>query len=183
MHAIILGKTATVISALTLGAGLSAFATDQAEANNWGCQVLLCLSNPAGPMAVSECVLPITKLYKSLEKGHKFPKCDARGTHFSYIDRGHKPYEDCTDGRVLAIRGNSGNAICHKQVTTLEYFGRSTVGAANLDPGDTFVYRIRGDGDYQEIVGVNDAEPAIPRPHPNFLTYSAPTTGTHTVWF
>lgn len=46
-----------------------------AAADDWGCQVLLCLSNPNGPTAVSECVPPITKLWKALAKGHAFPTC------------------------------------------------------------------------------------------------------------
>ena len=33
---------------------------------SWGCEVLLCLSNPAGPMAVAACVPPIQKLYAAI---------------------------------------------------------------------------------------------------------------------
>lgn len=47
-----------------------------AKADNWGCEVLLCLSNPAGPTAVGACVPPITRLWKHLAKGHAFPTCD-----------------------------------------------------------------------------------------------------------
>ena len=48
-----------------------------AHADGWGCEVLLCLSNPAGPMAVSECVPPITRLYKAIfkTKPDPFPTC------------------------------------------------------------------------------------------------------------
>lgn len=46
----------------------------QAE-DMWGCEVLLCLSNPAGPTAVSECKPPITKLWRHLAKGGSFPTC------------------------------------------------------------------------------------------------------------
>lgn len=37
--------------------------TTTARADDWGCQVLLCLANPAGPMAVQQCVPPIQRLY------------------------------------------------------------------------------------------------------------------------
>ena len=50
----------------------------------WGCEVLLCLSNPAGPMAVSQCVDPIRRLYRHLALGRAFPSCEAAdgsGTH------------------------------------------------------------------------------------------------------
>lgn len=46
-----------------------------AKADDWGCQVLLCLSNPNGPEAVGECVPPIEKLWSELRKGHDFPSC------------------------------------------------------------------------------------------------------------
>jgi hypothetical protein len=49
-------------------------------ASEWGCQVLLCLSNPAGPEAVSECVPPIEKLWDALEDGDPFPNCDEMGS-------------------------------------------------------------------------------------------------------
>ncbi len=47
----------------------------------WGCEVLLCLSNPNGPRAVAECRPPIDKLFKCLSKRHpcKFPKCPQAG--------------------------------------------------------------------------------------------------------
>lgn len=48
-----------------------------ARADDWGCQVLLCLSNPAGPMAVGECVPPIQRLYNAIFKWRPdpFPTC------------------------------------------------------------------------------------------------------------
>lgn len=46
-----------------------------AQADDWGCEVLLCLSNPAGPTAVAECVPPIRKLWRALARGHAFPTC------------------------------------------------------------------------------------------------------------
>jgi hypothetical protein len=44
-----------------------------------GCTVLLCLANPAGPMAVSQCVPPIKQLFKDLAKLKPFPTCDMSG--------------------------------------------------------------------------------------------------------
>lgn len=45
------------------------------HADDWPCEVILCLSNPAGATAVSQCVPPITKLWRELAKGHAFPTC------------------------------------------------------------------------------------------------------------
>lgn len=49
--------------------------------DKWGCEVLLCLSNPNGPRAVPECRPPIDRLFKCLAKRHpcKFPKCPRAG--------------------------------------------------------------------------------------------------------
>ncbi len=62
-----------VLHALVLAALLGA---SPAKADNWGCEVLLCMSNPAGPTAVGACVPPITRLWKHLAKGRPFPTCD-----------------------------------------------------------------------------------------------------------
>ena len=43
--------------------------------HDWGCEVLLCLANPAGPTAVAPCVPPIEKLWSELARGHAFPTC------------------------------------------------------------------------------------------------------------
>lgn len=60
----------------------------------WGCEVLLCLANPNGPKAESECVPPIDRLYRHLRKGHGMPSCPMAGAG-SYARPVHQPYEDC----------------------------------------------------------------------------------------
>lgn len=47
-----------------------------ALADGWGCQVLLCLSDPRGPETEKECVPPIEKLWDALRHGNPFPTCD-----------------------------------------------------------------------------------------------------------
>lgn len=64
-------KTSTMVCGIALFGLWGA-----AEASDWGCEVLLCMSNPAGPKAVSECVPPINKLYSELRKGRPFPTCN-----------------------------------------------------------------------------------------------------------
>lgn len=49
---------------------------ESAYADNWPCEVLLCMSNPAGPTAVAECKPPIDRLWKHLSKGRGWPVCD-----------------------------------------------------------------------------------------------------------
>lgn len=62
--------------ALALISAASIFAPSVAQASDWGCQVLLCLSNPGGPEQYSACVRPIEKLWSALRHGDPFPICD-----------------------------------------------------------------------------------------------------------
>lgn len=58
-------------------------AASSAGASPYGCEVLLCLSNPAsngGPMGVAECVDPVSRLYRDLRKGRSFPRCEEAGS-------------------------------------------------------------------------------------------------------
>jgi hypothetical protein len=61
---------------LALLAGTSVFGPGLAHADDWGCEVLLCLSNPGGPEQYSACVPPIEKLWAALRHGDPFPTCD-----------------------------------------------------------------------------------------------------------
>jgi hypothetical protein len=54
----------------------SVLAPTLARADDWGCQVLLCVANPGGPEQYSQCVPPIEKLWAALRHGDPFPSCD-----------------------------------------------------------------------------------------------------------
>ena len=76
-------------------------AASPAFASRWGCEVLLCLSNPAGPTAVAECVPPIKKLWRALRKGKPFPTCDLQdgnNADGTYARRGWTHYDPCPPG-------------------------------------------------------------------------------------
>jgi hypothetical protein len=72
-----------------------------AHASDHGCTVLMCLSNPAGPTAVTECVPPIKKLWRDLSKGRAFPSCDeadgADGKR-SFVRQVRTHYAECSSG-------------------------------------------------------------------------------------
>jgi hypothetical protein len=65
--------------ALVINLAASVFASGLAHADDWGCQVILCLSNPSGPEQYGECVPPIEKLWNALRHGDPFPTCDFGG--------------------------------------------------------------------------------------------------------
>lgn len=64
------------IAACAVSLGLAMVAPGAARASDWGCQVILCLSNPGGPEQYSECVPPIERLWRALRHGDPFPACD-----------------------------------------------------------------------------------------------------------
>lgn len=70
------------------------------HASDYGCKVLLCLANPNGPTAVSECVPPINQLWDDLKHRRPFPTCDmASGPNGqSYARQGMSYYDACPTG-------------------------------------------------------------------------------------
>jgi len=81
-----------------------------AQADNWACEVALCLSNPAEPMAVSQCVPPITKPHQHLAKGKSFPLCQSAGVRFTRYGKDH--YEDCPTGAKTIYSGSRDRKLC-----------------------------------------------------------------------
>lgn len=81
------------------------------QASEYGCKVLLCLSNPAsngGPKGLAECVPPINQLYRDLRKGRPFPRCDlADGNDgSSYARVVFDPYGPCPGALQPAVPGS-----------------------------------------------------------------------------
>lgn len=74
-----LGSSPIARGAAALACGLALSSPARADDDLWGCQVLLCMSNPAGPTAVAECVPPISRLWRHLRRGRPFPSCSQAG--------------------------------------------------------------------------------------------------------
>ena len=84
-----------------------ALSSHVASADQWGCEVLLCLSNPAGPTAVKECEPPIHRLWDHLRDGHEFPSCDMSkdGKSSAYAKLGFNFFDPCPPGMRALARG------------------------------------------------------------------------------
>ncbi len=72
-----------------------------ARADDWGCEVILCLSNPGGATQYAPCRPPIHRLWRELARGHAFPTCS--GVGFQASRPGYEPYY-CDGGYRLTIR-------------------------------------------------------------------------------
>lgn len=113
------------------------------QSSDFGCQVLLCLSNPGGPTQFAECVLPITKLYQQLAKGKPFPTCTmsggagSNGQIASSPRYGTQPYEDCPAGYVAesVFIGKRTGDICYRDKMLSELGGAGY----QLKQGESYV--------------------------------------------
>lgn len=81
-----------------------------AMADDWGCEVLLCLSDPRGSMTESECKPPIEKLWRHLAKGGSFPTCalagDAEKGTGSFARQMYDYYDPCPEGMKPAEKNS-----------------------------------------------------------------------------
>ncbi len=114
-----------MIASLMWGAGA-------ANASDHGCKVLLCLANPNGPRAVSECRPPIDKLFRDLARGRPFPTCDLasapgqKGSR-SWAEQTMNWYDPCPAGTTALAPGSyaiqAGTLTTRPGVNTSIYVG------------------------------------------------------------
>lgn len=131
------------------------FASAPAKADNWGCEVLLCLSNPAGPMAVAACVPPIQRLYRAIFKPRPdpFPTCDMavnRAGQRSYATPQYADYYDaCPAGTTALDQGKYAILGTREQYNRLTGGGRFAFGNASNFGRDAIITAGIGDGSGQ----------------------------------
>lgn len=135
-----------------------------AKADTWGCEVLLCLSNPAGPMAVAQCVPPIKRLYRAIFKWKPdpFPTCamaqGPNGRSWANVEYNNY-YDSCPAGTAPLERGAwavVGTAEQVKKANERRWFGfsaRSELGASPLSLGI-------GEGGAQDVQTNEDRRPS-----------------------
>jgi hypothetical protein len=88
------------------------------HANDWGCTVLLCLSDPRGATTESECRPPLERLWKHLARGRAFPSCVIAGSadtgSGSFARRTFDAFDPCPEG-TTAARGLVADASYPRQ--------------------------------------------------------------------
>jgi len=77
-----------------------------ARSDDWGCQVILCISNPGGPTQYAACEPPIQRLWSELAAGHSFPTCS--GVGFQTSEPGYEPYYCDAGYRLVGSFGARG---------------------------------------------------------------------------
>lgn len=97
------------LSAVLLCVPSYTFSSSIARADDWGCQVLLCLSNPGGATQYAECRPPIQRLWSHLAKGHSFPICS--GVGFTATKPRYEPYYCHAGFRLVTRSGDRRNEV------------------------------------------------------------------------
>ena len=97
------GWSRRVLSAVA--GGLASIAAESAVASDYGCKVLLCLANPAGPTAVTQCVPLIHQLWRDLAHipPRPFPTCDEARPAAAVQNNSY--YDPCPDGTTALEAG------------------------------------------------------------------------------
>ncbi|MEI2298724.1 hypothetical protein [Ensifer sp. MJa1] len=148
----------------------------KARAAEWGCQVILCLSNPAGPTQYTECLPPIQKLWRALAKGRPFPAC--QGIAFQTSRPRYEPYY-CNDGYRLTIRqGDRGReAGC----ISIRPQAVSNAGC-NFDENRTPTVAWPRMHDHTRCQRYLTTRPNI-RPQPHYIDVTIDGVGKQRVWY
>ncbi|MDH0912956.1 hypothetical protein N5C66_29270 [Rhizobium pusense] len=164
-------------------ASLYTISERSARADEWGCQVILCLSNPGGPTQYGECRPPVEKLWKWLAKGRSFPTCT--GVGFQTSRPFYEPYH-CSAGYRLSAgygpKGRDATCISTSLRPVSEAFCRSdSVGG---DPNKGLVTSPRWqkvEGRYQCLAHIV-ARPLL-RDKPRYVDLTIEGVGKQRVWF
>lgn len=98
-------RSIAAAAALGLGALLAPSRTHAEDL--WGCEVLLCISNPGGWDEFSQCHPPMDRLWEHLEDGGRWPSCDQAEAAGYDVRHGTRVVEDpgCGPYRVEADGG------------------------------------------------------------------------------
>ncbi|MDI4655186.1 MULTISPECIES: hypothetical protein [Xanthobacter] len=149
--------------------------SSKARADDWGCQVLLCLSNPGGPMQFAECVPPVQRLWNELARGRPFPTCSGIG--FQASTPGYEPYSCEADYRVTARFGPQGQEAARVSATRqVVDTSQCTSGA-----GNGTARWVSSSGQRQCMAYVT-ARPSV-RSQPHFVDVTIDGMATQRVWF
>lgn len=168
----------------TLGfASLYTISARNARADEWGCQVILCLSNPGGPTQYGECRPPIEKLWSWLSRGRSFPTCT--GVGFQTSRPRYEPYYCNAASRLSAGYGPRGSeATCIStslQVVSNSLCQRDRDGGGSADSSAISPRWQREKGRYQCMAYIV-TRPLV-REKPRYVDVTIDGVGKQRVWF
>jgi len=154
-----------------------------AHADDWGCQVILCLSNPGGPMQYAECRPPVQKLWRWLARGKSFPTCSGVGFQSS------RPHYDplyCDDGFRLTVTysDKAREAACisaSRQIVNKSLCRHDRDWPRNSNEQITAA-QWQSENGQPQCTGYVTARPLV-REQPNYIDVTIDGVGKQRVWF
>ncbi|MDH6297819.1 hypothetical protein CFBP5507_24385 (plasmid) [Agrobacterium salinitolerans] len=172
----------TIVAAVGF-ASLYTISARSARADEWGCQVILCLSNPGGPTQYGECRPPIKKLWSWLSRGHSFPTCT--GVGFQSSRPRYEPYY-CNAGYRLSAgygpRGSEATCISTSPLAVSNSLcQRDRDGGGSNDGLAISPHWQRENGRYQ-CMDYTAARPLV-REKPRYVDVTIDGVGKQRVWF
>ncbi|PZM12894.1 hypothetical protein [Rhizobium tubonense] len=171
-----------IIAALGF-ASLYIISERSARADDWGCQVILCISNPGGPTQYAECRPPIEKLWDWLAKGHSFPTCS--GVGFQSSRPHYEPYYCSADYRLSAgygPRGNDATCISTSPQAVSDSFCRQDRDGGGENNGSVMSPRWQNQNGRYQCIAYTVARPLV-REKPRYIDVTIDGIGKQRVWF
>jgi len=172
----------TIIAALGF-ASLYTNSERNARADEWGCQVILCLSNPGGPTQYAECRPPIQRLWRHLAKGRSFPACSGVGFQSS---RPHcEPYY-CNAGYRLSDgygpRGIDATCVSTLPQAVSDSFCQRDRDGGGSNNGSVMSPRWQRENDRYQCMAYTVARPLV-REKSRYIDVTIDGVGKQRVWF
>jgi len=176
----------SLVNAFVTAVSLAPFSLvfdSNARADEWGCQVILCLSNPGGATQYAECRPPIHKLWDWLAKGRSFPTCSGTGFHSSRP--GYEPYYCNAGYRLVGSFGPRGRDVTCIS-TTLKSVSRRFCSFGRDDEGDNrgsvLSARWQREGGRFQCMAQVAAQPNV-RQQPHYIDVTIDGVGKQRVWY
>lgn len=156
----------------------------QAQANEWGCEVILCLSNPGGATQFAACRPPIQKLWRELAEGHSFPTCS--GVGFRSSRPGYEPYY-CETGYRLESdyrpRGQETTCVSTSLQPVSDAYCPNVFGDDHKFNKDSVRSpRWQREDGRRRCMGYSTARPNV-RPQPHYVDVTIDGAATQRVWY
>lgn len=172
----------TIVAASSLASFYLVF-DSKARADEWGCQVILCLSNPGGATQYAECRPPVQKLWRWVAKGHSFPTCS--GVGFQSSRPGYDPYY-CNEDYTLTSSFGSGGRVATCVSTSLRPVDRRFCSFARDDNGGDYSSvlspRWQRQGGRLQCMAKITSRPNV-REQPHFIDVTIDGVGKQRVWY
>lgn len=164
-------------------ASLYTISDRSARADDWECQVILCISNPGGATQHPECRPPIEKLWDWLARGRSFPTCS--GVGFQSSRPHYEPYYCNAGYRLSGGYGRQGNdATCVStapQVVSDSFCQRDRDGGGSNNGSVISPGWQKQNGRYQ-CLAYTTARPLV-REKPRYVDVTIDGVGKQRVWF